>query len=274
MMNSVKSKVKLLKFAGALFIILFAVICSHDEVGMSGNESGRFATIQAVAEQGVFHIENCNFRTVDRTVRNNHIYYDKLPLLPFALAGVYYPLHRFGGLNFVDNYHFSIYIINVFLGVCVNLLLFLWLFDLLRGVKKGSIEWKFFLSISCVAGTWILSYSTMLNNHTPAALAVLGLLVSLMRYNRCPHWKAAVLAGISAGFAGLLELPCGGFFGLAAVAGVAWAAPAEKRFSHIAAAAGAGALMLLGGDRTESLCLRYSAAALFRKSRCAGNFRC
>ena len=246
-MSSIKCKVKFLKFTGLLFIILFALLYSHDEVGMSGNESGRFATIQAIAEQGVFHIETCNFRTVDRTIRNNHIYYDKLPFLPFVLAGVYYPLHRFCGLNFVDNYHFSIYLINVLLGIGVNSLLFLWLFNLLRSVKKGSIEWKFFLSISCVAGTWLLSYSTMLNNHTPAALAVLGLLIALKHYSRVPHWQSAMLAGAAAGISGLLELPCGAFSGSAAVAAVLFCAPAEKRLSHAAATAGTGALLLLAG---------------------------
>ena len=63
-----KRKVKLFKAAGILFLLIFALLYSHVEVGMSGIESGRFATIQAVAEQGVFHIEKCNFRTVDRTV--------------------------------------------------------------------------------------------------------------------------------------------------------------------------------------------------------------
>ena len=58
-----KRKIKLLKGAGILFLLIFALLYSHLEVGMSGNESGRFATIQAVAEQGVFDIEQCNFRT-------------------------------------------------------------------------------------------------------------------------------------------------------------------------------------------------------------------
>ena len=81
MQFSLKRKVRVLKTAGCLFILGFALLYSHVEVGMSGNESGRFASIQAIAEQGVYHIEKCNFRTVDRAVRNNHVYYDKLPFL-------------------------------------------------------------------------------------------------------------------------------------------------------------------------------------------------
>ena len=77
-----KRKARLLKTAGALFLLFFALLYSHIEVGMSGNESGRFATVQAVAEEGVFHIEKSNFRTVDRSIRNNHVYHDKPPMLP------------------------------------------------------------------------------------------------------------------------------------------------------------------------------------------------
>ena len=243
----VKRKVKLFKLAGCAFFVIFALLYSHVEVGMSGNESGRFATIQAIAEQGVFHIEKCNFRTVDRTVRNDHVYYDKLPLLPLCLAGVYAPLHKSFGINFVDNYHLSIYLINLLLGAVVNVLLFLWIFDLLRGIKKGKIELKFLLAMGCVGGSWIISYSTMLNNHTPAALAVLGIFTALMRYNKVPTLLAAFLAGFSAGIVGLLEAPCGLFFGIAALTGIFFSAPRDKRLLHTASAAGAGALCLLFG---------------------------
>ena len=231
-MIPLKRKVKFFKLAGVLFFLGFALLYSHVEVGMSGNESGRFATIQAVAEQGVFHIEKCNFRTVDRTIRNNHVYYDKLPFLPFCLAGIYAPLHRWGGINFTDNYHLSIYLINFLLGAGVNIFLFLWLFDLLRTVRHGTLELKCLLAWGCVGGSWILSYSTMLNNHTPSALAVLGVCVALMRYSRKPHWKSAALAGVSAGIAGLLELPCGLFFGMTAVSGIFFSAPAGNKIRH------------------------------------------
>lgn len=243
----VKRKVKLFKLAGCAFFVIFALLYSHVEVGMSGIESGRFATIQAVAEQGVFHIEKCNFRTVDKSVRNNHVYSDKLPALPLAVALVYKPFHRYCGINFVDNYHLSIYLINLLLGAVVNVLLFLWIFDLLRGIKKGKIELKFLLAMGCVGGSWIISYSTMLNNHTPAALAVLGIFTALMRYRKVPAFPAAFLAGFSAGIAGLLEAPCGLFFGIAALTGIFFSAPRDKRLLHTASAAGAGALCLLTG---------------------------
>ena len=247
MKTFLKRKIRICKLAGSLFLLGFALLYSHVEVGMSGNESGRFATIQAIAEQGVFYIEKTNFRTVDRSVRNNHVYYDKLPLLSLCLAGVYAPLHKVFKINFVDNYHLSVYLMNLILGAAVNILLFLWLFDLLRAVKRGSCELKALLALGCVCGSWIISYSTMLNNHTPAALAVLGSFIALMRYSKVSTVRAALTAGFAAGIAGLLEVPCGLFFGLAALSGVFLAAPREKRLLHTAAVAGAGALCVGAG---------------------------
>ena len=81
----------------------------HQKRTLLGDEMGLGKTIQAIAEQGVFHIEKCNFRTVDRAIINNHVYSDKLPFLPLCLGAVYAPLHKLWDLNFVDNYHLSIY---------------------------------------------------------------------------------------------------------------------------------------------------------------------
>ncbi len=247
MKTFLKRKIRICKLGGSLFLLGFALLYSHVEVGMSGIESGRFATLQAVAEQGVFYIEKTNFRTVDKSIRNNHVYSDKLPLLSLCLAGVYAPMHKVFKINFVDNYHLSIYLMNLFLGAVVNILLFLWLFDLLRTVKKGSWQLKALLALGCVCGSWIISYSTMINNHTPAALGVLGCFIALMRYSKVPTLRAALVAGFSAGITGLLEIPCGLFFGLAALSGVFFTAPQEKRLQHTAAVAGAGALCVGAG---------------------------
>lgn len=247
MKTFLKRKIRICKLGGSLFLLGFALLYSHVEVGMSGIESGRFATLQAVAEQGVFHIEKTNFRTVDKSIRNNHVYSDKLPLLSLCLAGVYAPMHKVFKINFVDNYHLSIYLMNLLLGAVVNILLFLWLFDLLRTVKKGSCQLKALLALGCVCGSWIISYSTMINNHTPAALGALGCFIALMRYSKVSTLRAALIAGFSAGITGLLEVPCGLFFGLAVLSGVFLAAPREKRLLHTAAVAGAGALCIAAG---------------------------
>ena len=87
----------------------------------------------------------------------------------------------------------------------------------------------------------------MFNNHTPAALAVLGLFVALMRYNKINSAAAALLAGFSAGVAGLIEIPCGFFAALAAVGCVFFSAAPEKRVRHTLLVLVGGGLCLAAG---------------------------
>ena len=77
-----KRKARRLQYAGVIVLLLFAVLYTKEEITLAGNESSRFGVIQALGEQGVFHIERTNFAsTVDRVEWNGHVYSDKpLPL--------------------------------------------------------------------------------------------------------------------------------------------------------------------------------------------------
>ena len=70
-------------------LILFfgAMLCKLD-VSMAGMEASRLALVEAIADQGVYHIENTHFRTVDKVIRDNHIYSDKPPTLSWCAAQV------------------------------------------------------------------------------------------------------------------------------------------------------------------------------------------
>ena len=66
-----RRKARKLLYAGVAFLLLFAVLYTKDEVTLAGNESSRFGVVQAIGEQGVFHIEQTNFAsTVDKMCRN------------------------------------------------------------------------------------------------------------------------------------------------------------------------------------------------------------
>lgn len=241
-----RRKLRLLKAAGVGLCLLFAFLFCRDEVGMSGNESGRFALIQAVGEQGVFYIENTNFRTVDRVIRDFHVYYDKPPALSWGIGMIYRFFHRWFGINFVDHYYLSVFAVNFVFGAAVNSLLFLWMFNLLRGFRRGKVEWKFLLALASVFSTWILSYSVVINNHTAAALAVLGCFVALRKFDRKAAAPAALLAGAAAGAAGAVDLTAGAFLALAIFV-FAFAGRPRWRFLFLAAGTGAAALLLLLG---------------------------
>ena len=72
---------RIYQLLGVAILLVFALLYSLAEIGMSGNEASRFATIQAFAEQNTFAIENTNFRTVDKLFIDGHLYSDKPGLL-------------------------------------------------------------------------------------------------------------------------------------------------------------------------------------------------
>jgi len=238
-------RISLLKSAGVVIVLLFALLNSKTEISMSGNESSRFAVIQATGEQNVFHIEKTAFRTVDRVIRNNHIYSDKPLLFPWMLGMLWKIPHRLAGISFDTHYHLAVYLVNFFMAALTQSLLFLWLFNALRrNVPAAPLLLKWLLSLAMPLGGWMLSYSVVLNNHTPAALAMLGAFIAIDKFRRRPTDAAACLAGCAAGITGILDLPAGTFTGIAVTLAVLLNAPAEKRFRMTGFAISGGMIWL------------------------------
>ena len=132
-----KRFIRLLRWSGALAILVAVGFLTRGEIGMSGNEASRFAVVQAVGEQGVFFIEKTNFRTVDKVIRNGHIYSDKPPALAWAIGMLWRIPHRLLGFSFEEDYRWSVWLVNFCFGASVSLVLYLWLFAALR---RESIE--------------------------------------------------------------------------------------------------------------------------------------
>ena len=241
-----KRLIRLLRWSGAVVILAAVALLTRGEIGMSGNEASRFAVVQAVGEQGVFFIEKTNFRTVDKVIRNGHVYSDKPPALAWALGMLWRIPHRWLGFSFEEDYRWSVWMINFLLGASTSLLLYLWLFGALRREARGPILLKWLLALAAPLNGWLLAYSVVLNNHTPAALAALGVMIALMKFRRRPTAAAALLAGFAAGIAGAMELPAGAFFGAAAVCGIGFSAPRGARLLRAAQCTGAGFLCVAG----------------------------
>lgn len=242
----IHGKAALYRWAGTALLALFAVFNSLEEIGMSGNEASRFATVQAVAEQHTFAIERTNFRTVDKLFFDGHLYSDKPPFLAWCVGMALRPVLALSGWNFVDNYHLLVYLVDLVVVGGVNILLFRWLFNQFRRVGRGTVEAKFLLALGSVLGSWLLSYSVVLNNHTPAALCVLGIFVALWKYTRRPGYAPAVLAALGCGALCGLDIPGGAIFSLALVPALMAAAPPEKRREHVPAALCAVSASALG----------------------------
>ena len=235
-----KKRVGLYRVLGTGILALFALVHSLSRVGMSGNETSRFATVQAVAEQNTFAIENTVFATVDKVKKKfgngGHTYSDKPPFLAFAVGVALKPVRSLTGWNFREHRKTLVYLVDLVFGGVVDILLFRWLFNLFRRVRRGSLEAKFLLALGSVSGSWLLSYSVVMNNHTPAALCVLGMYVALWKFSRKPTFLAAALAGLACGILGALEIPGGVIFCLALIPALILASPPEKRTDRVLAA--------------------------------------
>ena len=115
----------------------------------------------------MFHIEKTNFRTVDRVIRDNHVYSDKPLPIGWGLGMVHRVLHGVTGWNFFDNYNLLIYLFNLGFGGLINILLFVWSFRQFCRVRRGSVPLKFLLALGMCIGTWLFSYSVTVNNPHP-----------------------------------------------------------------------------------------------------------
>ena len=224
-----RTKARRLLYAGIVFLLLFAVLYTKEEITLAGNESSRFGVVQALGEQGVFYIEGTNFAsTVDKLERNGHLYSDKPLPLSFCAALIHGVIHRVTGINFTENRMLAIYLVNLLVSGGCNILLFILMFRHLRRTARGRIEWKFLLALAMPLTTWLGSYSVVMNNHTPAALALFGMIVALEKYRRKPTLQAAAIAAGCAGLAGAFEIPLGILSGLGALAGVWFCSPAGR----------------------------------------------
>ena len=227
-----KKKFHKLSLLGVMFIAIFGALLCKIEVSMAGMEASRMAVVEAVADQGVFHIENTHFRTVDKIVRNNHVYSDKPVMLSWCAAQVCKIVTLFTGKNFSNSYCYMIYLVNLIFGCGANILCFLWFFRYLCRTSRGDMRLKLLFALFCCCGTWLFSFMTIFSNHVPAALAVTGIMVLLDKHRRKHDIRAAAIAGFAAGMLFTLDMVAGAVFLAAAPIAVWLTAPEEKRLKN------------------------------------------
>jgi hypothetical protein len=170
-------------------------------------------------ERGTFAIDGSRFETVDRVRIGNHFYSDK-PVLPICwLAGIYAVLHHAGGLDFVESRAWTFRLLTFF-GVGGFSILLAWLFYRRVDALRLSTPLKCILGGSVVLTTWVFSYGTTINNHTPAACLLFALFCLLDRLTWTDRnaWLAGLIAGVLFNF----DFPTGGLFFLA---GALWIGP-------------------------------------------------
>ena len=237
-----------MKLRFLIFLIVstaFAFLLAKHDVTHVGIETSRYSTVESVLERGTFAIDDSFFTTPDKCERDGHYYGDKPPLLTFAAIAWGRVLKCFGVRYLKGDYFRAVYLTGVL--VFVLSCLTGWFFYVgLRRRPRMPEPYRIVMSVLSVVSTLVLSYAVTLNNHTPCAAAMMGLVLLLERCEKdgltCPR---AFLAGIMTGLILNLEFVAGGVLGIAVFAFVLSSGSMRKLGSVLMYAAGAGLMILL-----------------------------
>ncbi len=184
----------------------------------SSNDASRMATIESLVERSTWAIDDSPFATVDRIKVGDHFYSDKPPILSFLGAGFYSILrHSFNLIlqpwgcapermptwclavletNEADWAYFAITFVLVSLPTTLMLVLIYRLARRYAFSQWGSLLFVIVLGL----GTALFPYSTVLNNHVPAAASMLVAFYLLMTSER-PSRARLAIAGLAAALA-------------------------------------------------------------------------
>jgi hypothetical protein len=217
------------------------------EVTLSGNETTRLATVQTLVEQGTFSIDRSDFVTVDRVSIGGRFYSDKPLFLAAWLSLLYLPLHQLLGWDFSSHYHELIYLLGL-VGVGSFSLLLAVLFYRRMRQEGRSWVWALAAAVALIFSTWIFSFGTSINNHTPAACVCFALAWTLWGGKAPLRGRRALAAGLLAGVLFNLDLPTGGLFFAGGLVFIAVASKRRRRTALVGFAAGfAGPVAMMAG---------------------------
>ncbi len=152
------------------------------------------------------------------------------------MAGEYWLINRATGATLGEHPfaigRFILITINV-----VPLLIYFWL--LARMVERyGTTDWgRIFVIAAAVFGTFITTFSVVLNNHVTGAVTTLIALYAAMRiwYDGRRELRYFAVAGLMAAFTASDELPALSFFALLSAA-LLWKAPKQTLIAYLPAA--------------------------------------
>jgi hypothetical protein len=221
-------------------LLLLTLLMTKEEVTMAGNESSRFALIQALAEQDTFAVNNTMFRSVDRVIRDGKVYSDKPPMLMVGFGMVYKGIAAITGISFKDNYYLSVYLVNLLLGL-LNIGMVYIFFRYLSRDSSAPFASRLIFSMALLLSTLLFSFGVSMNNHTPAAFLLLLFFLLLRDYSTKQSWMLSLSLGLIAGTIFNLEIPVGGLFGVAGGL-IVLITPAKQRL-YRAAVFSAGAII-------------------------------
>jgi hypothetical protein len=147
---------------------------------LSANDRSRWLTIRSLVERGSFTIEDLvaepGWDTIDAVVHNDadgvpHLYSSKPPLLPLLLAGPYWVATKFTGWTLADHPFELGRALMLLYGILPLAVTMLFTQRLVERI--GRTDWgRFYGMILICFGTYLSTFSVVLNNHLPAAACV------------------------------------------------------------------------------------------------------
>ncbi len=215
--NSETRKNQIRLFAATFFIALSSGLVFYNTEDNSvnlTNPGSRYATAEALVDQGVFYIDNVRYKDKSGRMRSDcvkirdHFYSTKPPVLPFLLAGTYWVLKKTTGLDIRKNEKIVVRLCNSIIIGIPHVLLLIFFYKLSCYIIHRDVAVIAAMAFVSFAN-FGAGYSTDLNNHTLAAtVLMIGFYYAYrLHYQINPqkiHW---IIAGICCGLLPTLELP-------------------------------------------------------------------
>lgn len=201
----------------ALFLLIFGLLVFATKTygapqnPGSWNDQARFATIQALVEQGTFAIDNTSlgYWTGDKVFAGEHFYSTKPPLLSMIGAALYWPMYHWLGWTYFNElqaptiyYLITLLLMGLPMAGCAVLF-----YNTLHDLGL-SLRWRILGTASFALGSLYLPYSLIFQNHTIAGIAGFYAFVLVFRTTRGigPSGRNLALAGLMAGFAFVTDI--------------------------------------------------------------------
>lgn len=189
-----------------IFFILFAILTKPNFLG--ANDASRMAQIQSIVEYGSFIIDKSVFvNTIDKYFFNQHFYSDKPPILALYASPFYFVLKHLG-FSFAQRFYATCYLVT-FSSIGLLSVLGLVVFRrILREFLDVGSEWADVTTFVTGAGTLILPYSVVFNNHVPSGVLILLGYYFFLRYKEDHKVAQIVYSGLFFSLAGSIDINC------------------------------------------------------------------
>ena len=189
-----------------IFFILFAILTKTNVIGW--NDASRMAQIQSLVEYGSFIIDKSTFAwTGDKYFFNNHFYSDKPPILALYASPFYFALKQLG-LSFEKNAERTYYLLTLLSIGFLSALGLMVFSKILREFLNISKEWANVITLVTGAGTLVLPYSLVFNNHVPSGVLMLLGYYYLLNIRRDRKLINAAYSGFFFSLAGSIDISC------------------------------------------------------------------